>query len=616
MNYKDAYQKYRGRYLEFKYQDRDGGSKDSREVLSIIASDGIKLSAVLYRSNMNRPSTTVISIDPYRGQTYNWRLHNELGRFLQRNGYNYVMMDVRGTGQSEGIATDEYSKDEQRDTKTLIDFIIRQTNWSNSKIVMYGLSYSAFTALQAIPNSEHIVSAFVMHGTDNRWKTDIHWFNGVKTVTDWLQYATAMIPFNIMPNIRTNLKESIKNNERLKTNKPWVNNWFTRDPSYWKNGSISLSYDIKKINIPIFLYGGFHDLYIDAMVRLHNRLPNNITMISDQGHDYPRNRNELLLWWLNNYEKVNGKTAYYLPQGDSNLGTDWIKMDESNSKITLQMNKGGVIPNKFICGVLFRNNSKSACKISLKDQLQKRALAFPLYNISKIQPDMYMINEPIISIDVNQIPDDFYLVTWLLDNDGYIYSTGVMRWIKSTSNRLTIVMSPICISLNKINGLCLYIGMSNLPNLIPQFWVKEPIEIYNCAITIELSKGLIPEKHVPLPDNCLYIDNSTPTTILFDPINSILNMSYKQTGCLKTDTCDMINGYDCECDDEMVDIVVTKNRYHAKFSNRVKLYDKNNDSLTIHSVTNLRASDKIGILSVKLYESDKKVLDSVKKFDL
>jgi hypothetical protein len=245
------------------------------------------------------------------------------------------------------------------------------------------------------------------------------------------------------------------------------------------------------------------------------------------------------------------------------------------------------------------------------------ALAFPLYNnISKIQPNTYMINEPIVSINIKQIPDDFYLVTWLLDNDSYIYSTGVTRWTKSTSNRLTIVMSPVCISLNKIDKLCLYIGKSNLPNLIPQFWLKEPIDVSSCAITIELSKGSVPDEYLPLPNNDVYADDSTATTVLFDPTNSVLNMSYKQTGCPKTDTCDMINGYDCECDDENVDIVVTKDRYHAKFSNRVKLYDKNNESLVIHSVTDLKAYSKIGILSVELYQSDEKLLSSTKQFDL
>lgn len=561
--------------------------KNNGVPLLIAASDGIMLSAILYRSNTKKPSLTVLSIDPYRSQTYNLESRNSLGRLLQQNGYNFMAVDVRGTGKSEGVAKDEYSEREQQDTKNIIDFIVKK-KWSNSKIAFHGISYSAFVGLQSL-HQQYVVTAFLMHASDDRWKTDVHWWGGIKTIADWLQYATAMSVFNIMPKSK---------GEKLKTkNKPWIRNWITKDFVYWKNGSIARTQNIKKNYIPTLLYGGFHDLYIDAMVRLHRHLPNNILIVSDQGHDYPKNHDMLLLWWLKNFKNVKGQTSYYLPQKEKM----WIKINEHKKlkKIKQHWNISSIVPNEYICGVLFRNNAESACNTSLFDELHQKALEFKLkYKSGK----GYIICEPIVSITIEKVPDDFYLVAWLMDDKGYLYSSGAMRWTKK-SKRYEIVMSPVCIPANKMNNLRLFIGKSNLPNLIPQFWLKENIKIKDCSLTLKIhSKSKFNSREIPLPNNDPYTDGNTIKT---KQSRESLSLEYKDLKCSKK-----CKGA-CECDDETLTVKVTDKMYHAKFNNRVKL-----DDLEIQGFTTLKASNSVGVLSVEIKANGHVIHKTTNKFKL
>jgi putative CocE/NonD family hydrolase len=56
--------------------------------------------------------------------------------------------DVRGTGTSEGISVDEYSREERTDLVTLISWLAEQ-DWCTGDVGMYGTSYSGFNSIHA-----------------------------------------------------------------------------------------------------------------------------------------------------------------------------------------------------------------------------------------------------------------------------------------------------------------------------------------------------------------------------------------------------------------------------------------------------------------------------------
>ena len=118
----------------------------SREHVFITTSDGVRLAATLYVPNGTGPWPAVLEALPYRkdDETANYR--PEYVR-LAEAGYVVARVDVRGTGTSEGIATDEYPAVERTDLATVIDWLATQS-WSTGTVGMYGTSYSGFNCIQ------------------------------------------------------------------------------------------------------------------------------------------------------------------------------------------------------------------------------------------------------------------------------------------------------------------------------------------------------------------------------------------------------------------------------------------------------------------------------------
>ncbi|GAB3130899.1 CocE/NonD family hydrolase [Tsukamurella serpentis] len=65
---------------------------------------------------------------------------------LVRNGYTQVIVDVRGTGNSQGV-WDVFGEREQQDTVEILDWV-RAQKWTNGRLGMTGVSYSGINQLQ------------------------------------------------------------------------------------------------------------------------------------------------------------------------------------------------------------------------------------------------------------------------------------------------------------------------------------------------------------------------------------------------------------------------------------------------------------------------------------
>ncbi len=68
-------------------------------------------------------------------------------RWFAGHGVVAVRLDVRGTGDSEGLLEDEYLPREQEDAVAAIAWIAAQP-WSNGRVGMMGKSWGGFSALQ------------------------------------------------------------------------------------------------------------------------------------------------------------------------------------------------------------------------------------------------------------------------------------------------------------------------------------------------------------------------------------------------------------------------------------------------------------------------------------
>ncbi|CAF4673782.1 unnamed protein product, partial [Rotaria socialis] len=89
------------------------------------------------------------------------------------SGFSYVSLrvDIRGTGNLQGIFDDEYSEQELSDGLKILEWIQNQT-WSNGK------------------NLSGIISAY---STDDRYNNDIHYYGGCLAAQEALSWPTQML---------------------------------------------------------------------------------------------------------------------------------------------------------------------------------------------------------------------------------------------------------------------------------------------------------------------------------------------------------------------------------------------------------------------------------------
>ena len=111
--------------------------------------DGTELSADVYRGG-DGPRTTLVARTPYNKNTAQ---QQEQAEQYVADGYNFVWMDVRGRGDSDG----EFRpwRTEGRDGHDTIEWIAAQ-DWSDGNVVTWGQSYLGciqwMTALEQPPH--------------------------------------------------------------------------------------------------------------------------------------------------------------------------------------------------------------------------------------------------------------------------------------------------------------------------------------------------------------------------------------------------------------------------------------------------------------------------------
>lgn len=118
--------------------------------------DGIELNATVFRPrDVDEPLPTVFTLTPYTSDTYQDRAW-----YFSRHGYVYVLVDVRGRGNSAGDFIPFVQ--EAEDGHDVVEWLASQP-WSNGKVAMWGGSYAGYdqwaTAKEFPPHLTTIVPA-------------------------------------------------------------------------------------------------------------------------------------------------------------------------------------------------------------------------------------------------------------------------------------------------------------------------------------------------------------------------------------------------------------------------------------------------------------------------
>lgn len=238
----------------------------------IEAPDGIGLAASLYlpdrEGSDDGPWPALLEALPYRKDDITASYRPEYLR-LADAGYVVCRVDVRGTGSSEGIATDEYPATERTDLLAVIDWLATQP-WSTGAVGMFGTSYSGFNSLQLAmerpPSLKAIVSIFA---SDDRYGDDVHYFGGAVKQLDVVDYPAYMVANNALPPVPSIYGEGWREEweRRVVATEPWLFTWLEhqRYDEYWRFGSAREDYGA--IEAATMIVGGWADGYTNIALR-------------------------------------------------------------------------------------------------------------------------------------------------------------------------------------------------------------------------------------------------------------------------------------------------------------------------------------------------------------
>jgi uncharacterized protein len=256
-----------------------------RTDVSVVMTDGETLAADLYLPDLpdlpdhdGAPLATLIEALPYRKDDVTDSYSSTSERYVAA-GFAVVRVDLRGTGSSTGIATDEYTDVERTDLRDLIDWIVAQP-WSSGKVGMFGTSYSGFNALQMAAHAERLgVTALgavmATYATDDRYTDDVHYAGGVLRAIDLIDYPLYMVAMNALPPVPAVFGDGWREEwrRRLDETPPWLLEWLANpiDGPTWRRGSVRLGPDgagYDRIGCPVLLIVGWADGYRNNSFRV------------------------------------------------------------------------------------------------------------------------------------------------------------------------------------------------------------------------------------------------------------------------------------------------------------------------------------------------------------
>src|SRR5205085_5173789 len=108
--------------------------------------DGTLIAADLCLPDAPGRFPVVLEYLPYRKDD-RMACRQQRHHYFAERGFACAWVDIRGTGASGGVASDEYSRQEQDDACAIIAWLVAQP-WSNGNVVMTVISLVGFHVIQ------------------------------------------------------------------------------------------------------------------------------------------------------------------------------------------------------------------------------------------------------------------------------------------------------------------------------------------------------------------------------------------------------------------------------------------------------------------------------------
>jgi putative CocE/NonD family hydrolase len=241
--------------------------------------DGAKLAARIWlpADAEGQPVPAILEYIPYRksdGTAYRDSIRHP---YIAGHGYACVRVDMRGSGDSDGLLLDEYLPQEQDDGVAVIEWLARQP-WCTGAAGIIGKSWGGFNGLQIAARRPPALKAIItVCSTDDRYADDVHYMGGCVLGSDMLSWASIMLAYNARPPDPRFVGDRWREMwlDRMEHTPPFVDAWLAhqRRDDFWKHGSVCeegpfMNGPYGDITCAVYAIGGWADGYTNAIPRL------------------------------------------------------------------------------------------------------------------------------------------------------------------------------------------------------------------------------------------------------------------------------------------------------------------------------------------------------------
>ncbi len=274
----------------------------------IVLKDGTRIAATIWKPKTDKKVPVVVELVPYRRRDGTVFRDLEIHSYIAGEGIACCRVDLRGSGDSDGLLRDEYLPQEQADACEIIAWLAGQP-WCSGNVGMTGISWGGFNGLQVAARRPPALKAIItLCASDDRYADDVHYMGGA-LLTENEMWSNIMLAINSIPPDPQIVGDRWRDMwlARLEANHSWSEHWLAhqRRDAYWKQGSVCD--DFARIECAVLAVCGWEDSYSNSVPRLLAGLPGpKQAIIGPWTHTYPCRGDpgprigylqETLRWW-------------------------------------------------------------------------------------------------------------------------------------------------------------------------------------------------------------------------------------------------------------------------------------------------------------------------------
>ncbi|QFT95487.1 Cocaine esterase (plasmid) [Roseovarius sp. THAF9] len=331
--------------------------------------DGVRLSARIWVPAGIAPQgvPAIFEYIPYRKADMVRARDERNHPWFAAQGYVCLRVDMRGSGDSEGVMPDMYTQAELDDARNVIEWIAAQ-EWCNGRVGMFGTSWGGTASLQAsVDCPEALKAVIAVCATHDRYEDDIH-HKGGGLLTDTFEWGATLPAILALPPTPASGDDWYKRwQDRLDALESPLERWVREEArgTYWRHGSIKHQTD--RIECPILSVGGWSDRYSNSVMSLVEAQPDKVWgIVGPWGHHYPDQGHpgpaigfqQVALDWWDHWLKAEGDNApwpklrvwlreFDVPQDVLDMRNGgWIESgppSEETAVTTLHLDGGGAL---------------------------------------------------------------------------------------------------------------------------------------------------------------------------------------------------------------------------------------------------------------------------------